>query len=1401
MHHSPSPLPVLFLVDLSLFKACAHPGSSATTALATSANRLAVNICSAIDRLLIYSPNGTEFAFHTFCGQPIGTAPKVYPLQPLSKDGLVQLRRTITKRATDAAHAQSSPVQLSNLTAAAEELISITGEPSYDSFLDADKSADRKISLFLFSNAPKSQAEFATFAPSMDEASAPNVCKTKPLISNPNRANLLWVNCSSSSGTPPSFNRWLTSQRARFVSLQSFILDRRVLPARIAVGSITRPLDAPSGEIKLDFLIPDPQTCDQGQFSLLFRGTLSNIVPEFKPLTNVLVVARHFINKSDENFDDQDLHNAGAFSELPRFISPGLQSNADPKINKVWAGSFAGLMISLQNTRCRLAVDVYEVDRDNPVRASYGIISPATPVSASLRLVNAAAVGQTSQLTFPSDAFGFWKGNDSGSAMSTTFSTTAPAPVRGKRITSSFPHWMSSPPGSELKMHKESLVLSEILDFAGSKVSKATSEMLSNYARGAVEEIGEVPSSTTEREALRADILKSLHELLNVEEEHMVENEEPFEICEVMEDAMPNSDIEPSTPVSEETPECKQVQNQTSVFSIEQAVSATIAAMKDTDGGVMPHMEISTPTVAKPVPKNSIPHGQAATIGNTVVVPETPIPHGQATANGDTVAVVNIKPTQDAKVDVQEDVQLVPVQHELSRPDVAQSLASTPKQGATPVEIPECDVVQKSPEAENSGSSLEVSESDAAIIEQLANDTIIQPEMLTQIQPFQSLTIAPCDNDSPTPKTQAIQCVGRDPAPSTPDPTNITEANQPADLHVDDEHVDQQDPVGTLTARAHPEDEENLANVPVTHTHSTNTPNPMQSSLALLLEAANVTSNMNAEKEAEHDDMPSFENPCVPGPISSIEAVNNEQEKSQQTEEIKKAKPTTTEPMESDGEGEENDDAAEQCIINGKIGLLSETAEKLRESIESLRQFCEQRAADSQRRLGSVKALVRKCMIDLSQLSQVAMSEGKDRHDVRKLIRRRARKSDSVFDELQNARQDKKNAPVGGGMLERHISPAFWYATMKSFEQIIWLSAATTFCLRKRSQRKRCKKFAKRVRTAVSVTQIAGKLDESKPESKELFEECFSGLFSTLLNPFMSGIDADHPADWLTELKEQFETEASWFQSPEKTRKGTLNSGLGKAENNVASNNSQDSGSKSRKRRLEILDDAERYESRESMRKSARTSRADIERKNSGNERKERTSLGDLVSQLKEKKVATAIAGRDRFSTVENRMRTGGKSQTKLAIKLDITKLGKRPSRSSSKKKDKEKERNKRVDALLKNLRRNTNNSDREKEDDGALYTPRKTNESGNDDRRNRVLVEETPTKPTHRDLQRFALDETVEEDDEDDLFVCLSPGDDEEEQEMYNDDNSANMKSNPSGPHNDDGGAHDAVVVPETPL
>lgn len=1290
------------------------------------------------------------------------------------------------------------------MTAAAEELIGITGEPSYDSFLDADKSADRKISLFLFSNAPKSQAEFAAFAPSMDEASAPNVCKTKPLISNPNRANLLWVNCSSSSGTPPSFNRWLTSQRARFVSLQSFILDRRVLPARIAIGSITRLLDAPSAEIKLDFLIPDPQTCDQGQFSLLFRGTLGNIVPEFKPLTNVLVVARHFISKSDENFDDQDLHNAGAFSELPRFISPGLQSNPDSKINKVWAGSFAGLMISLQNTRCRLAVDVYEVDRDNPVRASYGIISPVTPVSASLRLVNAAAVGQTSQLTFPSDAFDFWKVYDSVSAMSTTFSRTAPAPVRGKRITSSFPHWMSSPPGSELKMLKESLVLSEILDFAGSKVSKATSEMLSSYARGAVEECDEVPSSTAERDTLRADILKSLHEQINVEEPHVLENEEPPEICEVMEDAMPNSDIEPSTPVPKETPECKEVQKHASIFSIEQAVSATIAAMKDTDGCVIPRVEISSPTVAKPAPETPISYGQAAINGHSVV-PETPIPHGQAPTNDDAIAVVNIKPTQDAKVEeVQEDVQPVPIHHEHSQPVVAPSPAPAPKQGDTPGEIPVRNVVQKSPEPENSGSSLEVSESDAAIIEQLANDTIIQPEMLTQIQPFQSLTIAPCDNDSPTPKTQTIQCVQRDPTPSTPDPTNVAEVNQPADLHVDDEHEEQQDPVGTPSGTAHPEGEENLANVPVTHTHSTTIPNPMQSSLALLLEAVNVTSNNNAEREAEHDDMRSFENPCVPGPISSIEAVNNEQEESQQTEELKKS--TIADPMESDGEGEENDDAAEQCIINGKVGILSETAEKARESIESLRQFCEQRAADSQRRLSSVKALVRKCMIDLSQLSQVAMSEGKARHDVRKLIRRRARKSDSVFDELQNARQDKKNVPVGGGMLERHISPAFWYATMKSFEQIIWLSAATTFCLRKRSQRKRCKKFAKRVRTAVSVTQIAGKLDESKPESKELFEECFSGLFSTLLNPFMSGIDADHPADWLTELKEQFETEASWFQSPEKTRKGTLNSGLRKAETNVGSNNSQDSGSKSRKRRLEILDDVERYESRESMRKSARTSRADLERKNSGNERSERTSLGDLVSQLKEKKVATAIGGRDRFSTVENRIRTGGKSQTKLAIKLDIKKLGKRPSRSSSKKKDKDKERNKRVDALLKNLRRNTNNYDREKEDEGALYTAKNnqniTNENSNDDTRSRVLVEETPTKPTHRDLQRFAIDETVQEEDEDDLFVCLSPGDDEEEQEMYNDDdNSANIASNPNGHHNNHGRANDAFVVPETPL
>lgn len=1389
MHQSPSSPPVLFLVDLSLFNACAHPGSSAPTALASSANRLAANICSAIDRLLIYSPNGTEFAFHTFYGQPIGAAPKVYPLQPLSKDGLVQLRKTITKRATDAAHAQSSPVQLSNLTAAAEELIAITGEPSYDSFLDADKTADRKISLFVFSNAPKSQAEFAAFAPSMDEASVPNVCKTKPLISNPNRANILWVNCSSSSGTPPSFNSWLTSQRARFVSLQSFILDRRVLPARIAVGSITRPLDVPSSEIKLDFLIPDPQMCGHGQFSLLFRGTLGNIVPDFKPLTNALVVARHFISKSDENFDDQDLHNAGAFSELPRFISPGLQSNPDPKINKVWAGSFAGLMISLQNTRCRLAVDVYEVDKGNPVRASYGIISPVTPVSASLRLVNAAAVGQTNQLTFPSDAFDFWKVNDSGSAMSTTFSTTAPAPVRGKRITSSFPHWMSSPPGSELKMHKESLVLSEILDFAGSKVSKATSEMLSNYARGAVEEFDEAPSSTAEREALRTDILKSLHEQLDVEEEHMVENEEPLEICEVVDDAMPKSNVGPSTPpVPEETEECKEVQKQTPIFSIEQAVSATIAAMQDTDRRVVPHVKASTPSVAE-------------------VIPETPIPRGQAASNGDVVAVVNINPTQDAKVeDGQEGVLPVPVEDEHPQPDVAPSPPSIPKQGDTPVEIPECEVVQKSPKPENSGSSLEVSESDAAIIEQLANDTVIQSEMLTQIQPFRSLTIAPCDNDSPTPKTQPSQCAQRDPGPSTPDPTNVTEANQTADSHVGVEDVDQQDqqdPVGTLSALGQAEDEENIANVPVTHTHSTTAPNPMPSPLALLLEAANVTSNNSAEKEAEHDDMPSFESPCVPGPISSIEAVNNEPEESHQKE-VESAKPTTSiaDAMESDGEGDENDDAAEQCIINGKIGLLSETAKKVRESIESLRQFCEQRAADSQRRLGSVKALVRKCMIDLSQLSQVAMSEGKDRHDVRKLIRRRARKSDSVFDELQNARQDKKNAPVGGGMLERHISPAFWYATMRSFEQIIWLSAATTFCLRKRSQRKRCKKFAKRVRTAVSVTQIAGKLDESKPESKELFEECFSGLFSTLLNPFMSGIDADHPADWLNELKEQFETEASWFQSPEKTRKGTLNTGLRKAENNVASNNSPDSGSKSRKRRLELLDDVERYESRESMRKSARTSRGDIERKNSGNERNERASLGDLVSRLKEKKAATAIAGRDRFSTVENRMRTGGKSQTKLAIKLDIKKLGKRPSRSSSKKKDKDKERNKRVDALLKNLRRNTN-SDREGGDDGALYTAKntlKTNESGDDDRRNTVLVEETPTKPTNRDLQRFALDETVEEDDEDDLFVCLSPGDDEEEQEMYND-NSANIESIPTGTHYNEGGAHDAVVVPETPL
>lgn len=277
--------------------------------------------------------------------------------------------------------------RLAPLSAAAQSLLTATGEPSYDSFLDEPSMVatdDGLPTLVIFANASSNQAQFSTFVPTADEASAPSSARPKALLPQQGRANVIWVDCSASASCVPGFRAWLSDQSIKLVPLKSLVLDRRVVPARIAIHSAVKPALPRSPTCTADVVTLLPRDEAGPRCGLLFRARVASVGVKSDLGPRTLLVARHFVEASD---DGSVYFNDEKSVRPPLILTPfsGVASSDESASEHLWAETFVGLMVTLSQSRCHLVVEMVSGEDKQGAARQFALVSPVTAVSATLR--------------------------------------------------------------------------------------------------------------------------------------------------------------------------------------------------------------------------------------------------------------------------------------------------------------------------------------------------------------------------------------------------------------------------------------------------------------------------------------------------------------------------------------------------------------------------------------------------------------------------------------------------------------------------------------------------------------------------------------------------------------------------------------------------------------------------------------------------------------------------------------------------------------------------------------------------------------------------------------------------------------------------------------------------------
>lgn len=498
--------------------------------------------------------------------------------------------------------------RLAPISEAAQSLLTATGEPSYDSFLDETERHDDNVpTLVIFANPSVNQAQFSTFVPSLDEASAATASRPKTLLPQPDRAKLLWVDCGKSSSCLPAFRTWLSSQSGNLVSLQSLTIDRRVIPAHVAIYSALRP-PPKSSVSSVDLVTVSPQGQDHGQCGLLFRARLSSVQMPPNISAQTVLITKHFIEcPRDDSFLAED----DCFSDPPLILSPfsgGASSMEDTSKDRLWAENFLGLMATLAQTRCKLVVEMFSINDENCAPPHYALISPMTPMSAILRKVSAKLIAK--KLTPTSDVSPFieWQ-----SAMLNghvlALSGDRSGIVRHPALFSSLLE-PSDPAGdpTEQKRHAASIryhkSVAEAVDFKQDCISHSTSAFLQERLR-VVKASRRPLRSVDEKNAARSDLLQNLRKRLNEDDRKYLENAPQVAVLSSPQvDAPSCDDVRPDSEGVENYADAK----------ISQALDPVLPVHSISHGNevVENNVGVKTSQVVESLPVSSVVHSTSA---------------------------------------------------------------------------------------------------------------------------------------------------------------------------------------------------------------------------------------------------------------------------------------------------------------------------------------------------------------------------------------------------------------------------------------------------------------------------------------------------------------------------------------------------------------------------------------------------------------------------------------------------------------------------------------------------------------------------------------------------------------------------------------------------------------------
>lgn len=1347
MQEAPSPL--LFLIDLTVLKPTTKLDASAAR---LHAQTLLRNLCAAIDRLVVHNQPDTHFSFQAIqssYAQQYQSVTASSP-QPASRQALVELRKVLRRQITPVLTRGSSKPQLAPLSAAAESLIAATGEPSYDSFLDDKNSHDRSTSLFVFSTVPPTESDFITFAPFVEEISAARTfSRPKNLLSHPERANLVWVDCSPSpsQSSPPNFTTWLTNQNARLIPLGSIIQDRRIVPARVAVHSAMRPAPVTKG-MNTDFITHTTNRETGKAIRLLFKARLSNLCAQRSQATRILLVAKHFVKGS---VDDADMIRAGAFGKLPCILSP-CRGGTSPTVTdgNVWSETFAGLMTRMVRTRCNLAVEMFEMNGTEPLNSQYGLVSVLTPMSACLRIVSPEAVRMKAPLTFDSPSFSAWRDVQYGSHVQSACSARVGI-IREEHLCNPFPKWFSlggREKKKEIEDERESKRIAELLEFKEHGVPRRTTSFLQDQLK-VVNMAHHIRRDALEMKKMQKGLLVNLRARLEEHDRSVIPVPDTETILEEkVHDAtntdenyealnMDERDWDPLLPFES----CRSICAGQDI--VEHGESRAKAIIEERVQDLILPLEMHQNTCVQPPASCTIVRGPEKarnvnlSLGKFVEV-EVP----QKVLN------TNVRTQHDhrnqrhsisaAKMCLEEkgSEMLVPGQtHQVA------SVADRELDPAVPLES------SSSIYAPPLATAPTVQESDRIIIENLCHKTYLEVAHEQEMSSQDPNTIAPTTPPILTEwrgqeGIQRADIENREVAPiATPmEDKDVTVNTTTVPIMSIDlsntgiSHGQNNDLDGTKLCVGKERDSESFP-------HETKCEAPLSKTMEILRPIlTNASSDVDGSgKVLIH---PQSSNNNVTNGDGNFKTKIAQEEGVQDGQE---------EDGGDGGDGECGEGNWEEQLQ--KLGSLRAVAARVTAAIRSVLD-----SKDARRWRSGVQS----CLDELKDLTEIVLREGKIDDKVRKLVKGRVGKKDSICSNLQAARTHMR---VSGGMVDTDLSQGQWTAIMEALEQIVWLSAAATFSLRRKRTRKRMKRYAKRVRTIVSCIQVCGELAYGKKESRDLFDDCFAKLFRWLIMPFRNGWDGRAPTEWVTKLSEEYSGGLTLVSPDKKLRNvsrqgdmpvgGAITQLRKRSREEMEEDELNNSGNRYPEERVRKLSRAEpppetRYEHEPEARpetplhfRSTVTSTGENYKEKHKISKVMGKDLKVMAAKLKERKVQKALVGRSRFSSAENRLRTGGNNAHNALAIAKETKSRKGKSSSSKRKQQivEEGKRKKRMDALFEGLRQTVS-------------------KDGDDDVRDSVPIQKEVKIPK---VGRFTLDESAMAiADDDDVFQCMSPGEDD---------------------------------------